>query len=330
MSLAGKELSDVNLVLFEAGLEEVRSRDWYGDDRWEPTQDQRVNEVLQRLRALPRPDLESLATALEGVYGEAAPSLPERQADPILLFASHLSTQKVLVGQVGEELATWGVRLFVAHDSIEPDLEWQSEIERALSRCHAGVAFLMPEFGKSAWCDQEVGWLQGRGVPCLPLKFQGQDPYGFLGKKQAHVVHDVMTAAQVASAILEWLAGKPQLRQNWYASLVEALKTSRSFRRTDVVWERLYAAEGLSAAQVAGLLTAIRDNDQVYNASGGVGPETAAYKELVFRLVLRQPGFEANVELAREVAAARGLDDLLDDAGHSSATSGGVWDEPPF
>lgn len=163
----------------------------------------------------------------------------------------------------------------------------------------------MPGFEESHWCDQEVGWLLGRGVPCLPLMFQKHTPKGLFGKKQGDdEVRDNMTGEQIAQTIVDWLSRRVMLRSGFWSSMVEALKRSERFSRTDQVWKMLCDAEGLGADQVAGLLTAIRDNSQVYNASD---PGGIPYSELVFGLAKRQPGYADNEALAAEVAQARGL-----------------------
>lgn len=313
-ALAGRDLAEVNLLFHEAGINEVGWGAWY-DDQYEVTGADRARAVLDLIRDLPRSEVDDLALAVRQLFDVSIEVQAEEEVAPLFLFASHLVTQKALVGEVREHLERWGIELFVAHDSIEPDQEWHSEIERALRTSDAGVVFLFPKFVASRWCDQEVGWLLGREVPCYALKFQGEDPYGPLGKKQAFTVKDGMTAAQVGDAIIDWLGTKAVLASRLNASLVEALKLSGSFKRTDRVWERLHSATGLGTREVAGLLTAIRDNDQVYNASGGIRDgDTGRYAELVFKLAVAQPGFEANADLAREVARARGLEALLPSA----------------
>lgn len=309
-ALAERQLSDVNLLLHEVGLDDIEPGAW-DDERWEITPADRTNTVIAALRDLRRAEVDDLATAVRRLFDVPVDVVDQPEPEPLVLFASHLATQRAIVGAVGNELARWGVTLFVAHDSIDPDLEWQSEIERSLHECHGGVVFLMPGFSESKWCDQEVGWLLGRQVPCCPLKFQGQDPYGPLGKKQALTVHDGTTAQQLAIEIVTWAASKAEIAPHVNGSLVEALKSSTSFRQTDLVWEHLYAARDLTSRQVAGLLTAIRDNDQVYNASGGIGDHRGPYSELAFKLALDQPGFPANEEFAREVATMRQLEELM-------------------
>jgi len=330
-ALAERELVDVNLLLHEAGLTEIQWSSWHDDDRYEVTTADRAKAVLDVIRDVSRAEVDELAVAVRQLFEVSIEVQAQDAVEPLSLFASHLASQKALVGEVGQQLAEWGITLFVAHDSIEPDLEWHAEIERALRTCDAGVVFLFPNFVESRWCDQEVGWLLGREVPCYALKFQGADPYGPLGKKQAFTVRDGMTAAQIADAIIEWLGTKPVLASRLNASLVEALKSSWSFNRTDRVWARLHSASGLGANEVAGVLTAIRDNDQVYNASGGIqGGDTGPYAELAFKLIKDQPGFEVNADLAREVAKSRGLEDLLPVIDVAPATVWSTGGDTPF
>jgi hypothetical protein len=311
-ALAERELVDVNLLFHEADLSEIGWGAWYHDGGYDASLADRAAAVLDVIRDTSRATVDELAVAVRQLFEVSIEVHEEDETKPLFIFASHLASQRALVGEVGNHLDEWGIRLFVAHDSIEPDQEWHAEIERALRTCDAGVVFLFPEFRESRWCDQEVGWLLGREVPCYALKFQGEDPYGPLGKKQAFTVRDEMTAAQIGDAIIDWLATKPALAARLNASLVEALKSSRSFNRTDRVWERIHSATGLGSSEVAGVLTAIRDNDQVYNARGGVqGGEIGPYAELAFKLAVSQPGFQANEQLAAEVARLRGLERLL-------------------
>ena len=48
------------------------------------------------------------------------------------LFLSHVSSHKVAVSKLKDELDLRGVSAFVAHQDIEPSLEWRNEIELGL------------------------------------------------------------------------------------------------------------------------------------------------------------------------------------------------------
>jgi hypothetical protein len=80
------------------------------------------------------------------------------------LFLSHVAAYKVSVSTLKSQLGLRGVAAFVAHEDIEPSLEWRDEIELGLRSMHALVALITPEFHASPWTDQEIGWALGRGV----------------------------------------------------------------------------------------------------------------------------------------------------------------------
>lgn len=115
------------------------------------------------------------ASAVERIWGERY---------YYRLFLSHISAFKAEATQLKEALGTFGISGFVAHADIQPTKEWLAEILRALQTMDSLAALLVPDFRKSNWTDQEVGYAVGRGVPVIPLKYN-QDPYGFIGRFQA-------------------------------------------------------------------------------------------------------------------------------------------------
>jgi len=58
------------------------------------------------------------------------------------LFLSHVSVYKADVSKLKDELALLGVTGFVAHEDIEPSLEWRNEIELGLRSMHALAALI--------------------------------------------------------------------------------------------------------------------------------------------------------------------------------------------
>ena len=100
------------------------------------------------------------------------------------LFISHLAAHKQWAAGLQEALLRYGISGFVAHNDIEATLEWQNQIETALSTCDALVALLHDKFHESKWTDQEIGFAMGREVPVFSVRF-GEAPYGFIGRFQA-------------------------------------------------------------------------------------------------------------------------------------------------
>jgi hypothetical protein len=122
------------------------------------------------------------------------PSLSTRPDDDALeriwgqlgfhLFISHKAEEKKVASSIKNILAPYGVACFVAHEDIEPTQIWQNEIELALASMHAFVAIVSSDFNRSIWCQQEIGFALGRGIPIFPLAF-GADPSGFISKYQS-------------------------------------------------------------------------------------------------------------------------------------------------
>ncbi|MBY4277489.1 toll/interleukin-1 receptor domain-containing protein [Rhodococcus fascians] len=184
-----------------------------------------------------------------------------KSAEPLFLFASHLTVNKVLVGDVSQHLETYGITLFVAHESIDVDSEWQTEIEKALDRADAGLVFLHKGFKDSPWCDQEVGWLLGRHIPVMGFSFDAP-PHGFFGKIQAQPA-GTRTSIELAAEAVARIQNKPQLVSRLAASLVAAMAKSKSFADTESIWAYLSQLEILDGNQCAELLAACKDNSQI-------------------------------------------------------------------
>ena len=143
------------------------------------------------------------------------------------LFLSHVSKHKVAVSKLKDELALRGIAAFVAHDDIEPSLEWRDEIELALRSMHALAALLTPEFHVSAWTDHEVGWAFGRGVLVVPVQL-GLIPYGLVGKYQG-VPGQLDHPATLAGAILNALLVNQQTHGEMRRALVAAFSGAESY-----------------------------------------------------------------------------------------------------
>lgn len=205
-----------------------------------------------------------LVVAANSIAPAASVPAGVRVAEPLFVFASHLSKQRVLANQVATEMARFGVTLFVAHDSIPDDAAWQDEIEKGLNRADAGLVFYHQGFNLSPWCDQEVGWLLGRHVPVLGLRFE-MSPYGPAGRLQApSALHQ--TPAQIAAATLPRLAAQPKIKPQLAASLVSAMESSPRYRTTDEVWAILREFTDLDSNQCGQLLQAVKSNDQINGA----------------------------------------------------------------
>ena len=136
-------------------------------------------------------------TGLDQLWGEGA----------IRVFISHKAEDKILANDIKHSFLTYRVASFVAHEDIEPMMEWQSQIEEALFSMDLLVALLTSKFSESNWTDQEIGVAIGREVPVVPIRL-GKDPYGFIGKYQAIQENN---ASKIVDKIIDYLLRHDQI-----------------------------------------------------------------------------------------------------------------------
>jgi hypothetical protein len=218
----------------------------------------------------------------------ATPSDEKRLCIPgrIRLFLSHVSKIKDEVGAVKAELHALGIDGFVAHEDIEPQQQWQKDIEIALGSMDVLCAFMTPEYVHSPWCDQEAGFALGRGVPVVTVNY-GAIPHGFLAKIQA-IGGDNRDPKECATKIADVIARQEHLQSRFTKALVEAVTKATSYIDAIQGMKRLSDfSQHLSAEQVKRLLEAARDNDQVSHASGVSSKINAIARER--RIVLPPP-----------------------------------------
>jgi hypothetical protein len=180
------------------------------------------------------------------------------------LFLSHVSAHKAAVSTLKSHLAAYGVSAFVAHENIEPSLEWQSEIDLALATAHAVAALLTPDFHDSSWTDQEVGYAIGRGVVISQSRLP-TTPFGFMGKHQG--LHgDLSHPAPLARAIAEILLRRSETAELMREAMTCALEHSTSSDASNAAIRLIETKSGFTNEQLARVRRAITANSQVTHA----------------------------------------------------------------
>jgi hypothetical protein len=182
--------------------------------------------------------------------------------DHVRAFLSHISAKHGFVSEVNDELRQIGIDGFVAHVSIEPDAEWQEEIEHALRSCDVLVGLLDPGFSGSHWTQQEVGWALGRGIPVQMIRL-GEDPVGFRANKQARTPRKP-TPWSVASSIAVGLSTNPTFGPTVVARLVRSLAEASSYYAGRDAAERLEEVGRLTEPVLDAIGDAYLKNDELY------------------------------------------------------------------
>lgn len=182
------------------------------------------------------------------------------------LFLSHLAEHKVKVHELRDCLRNYGISAFVAHDDIQPSKEWQNEIELALRSMDSLAALVTPKFIESRWCDQEIGWAFGRGVPVLPIRL-ACDPYGFVGKFQA-ISGKLDSPSDLAKLIFETLRIKTETSRAICRAMPAALMQSRSFAISQSIASVMASYEDYTDSEKEMIWKACQENNQVHGSWG--------------------------------------------------------------
>lgn len=142
------------------------------------------------------------------------------------VFISHVTKYKESASNLKLMLEPYGISAFVAHDDIKPSKEWEVEIERALFSMNALCAILTPDFNKSSWCDQEIGYAFGRNVLCIPID-KGQLPYGMFGKIQA-LKSEGKNAQQIAESVFNAIIDNDKSRNEYIHTLMNLILNNKN------------------------------------------------------------------------------------------------------
>lgn len=189
------------------------TRDGYLINRLQHGKDDKLQELAAHL-SLPSPSLPIDLEAERRLW----------MAGYCRCFLSHTSKHKTEAASLKVELEAYGCDVFVAHEDIEPTLEWVPELENALASCHCLLALVTDDFHASLWTDQEVGFVLGRGLPVVPIQAP-DNPYGLMGKLQAFRF-DEATLSDVAETVFTALSSKDQTGQLVASAAVQAFLDS--------------------------------------------------------------------------------------------------------
>jgi hypothetical protein len=184
------------------------------------------------------------------------------------LFLSHVSAKKASVAKVKAELANYNIDAFVAHQDIEPTKEWQDVIKEALQSCHALAAFITEGFSESRWCDQEVGYVLGRGVLVVPVRV-GYDPYALMGRYQGMQGLNKEIPV-IARELVDILLAHDHTAGRMSEALVARFVASRKYQETRDNFPLLQCVTRWTPPLLERLRTAVRDNSQIRDVAAVV------------------------------------------------------------
>ncbi len=156
-----------------------------------------------------------------------------RSKGPIRAFLSYSTDDKVLAGKIKYTLeAFWNFDIFLAHEDLDPSVEWESEILRNLHNCELFMPLISPNFHKSKWTDQESGIAFNKSKVILPICTPDNPPYGFLNQYQAFFYHEVGDHIGQMTSLIERLGARNGFKRRIIDGAIFSLENSRSYEMT--------------------------------------------------------------------------------------------------
>ena len=231
-------------------------------------------DVISRVRIIPETRAAGRPSARD-----LSPDVLRRiwERDGLRLFITHRAQEKLAAAELKLKLFPYGVCGFVAHQDIEPNQIWQAEIDRALVSMHALVALTTPGFDSSVWCQQEIGFALGRGVPVIPLRL-GSDPHGFIGRIQA-LTADLANPGGLASTLVDTLLKDDRTSPMMKERLVREFENVKTWENARLLRPKLISINDFDDGQLTRIEKALSENEKVATAYGV--PE--AIKQLLMR-----------------------------------------------
>lgn len=185
--------------------------------------------------------------------------------DRVNVFLSYSTVDGELAGRIKNELESFGLSVFMAHEDINPSEEWQKTILENIEDCDVFMSLLTQEFKESDWTDQETGIAFVNGKVIIPIKVD-IDPYGFIGKFQALRLNR-SNIPDGAKTIVNTILDKDELKEKMVDSLIERFVDSWSYDDAGIKAELLLKLDGLTQKRIERIVEGTLENRQIYEAN---------------------------------------------------------------
>lgn len=171
------------------------------------------------------------------------------------------------MGKIKAWLSNFGFSVFLAHEDIEPSLEWQKVIVQNLKKCHVFIPIITKEFDESKWTDQESGMAFLQKKLIIPVAIEGHNPRGFIAIFQALP----MSRKEVEKGciqIIRTIKSNPRLTQSVLELLITKLEKSGSYASSEWITSLISEYLSFTKEQLDSILKFALENNQVHFAAG--------------------------------------------------------------
>jgi len=207
---------------------------------------------------------------------------------PLRVFLSYSSEDKRIAGEIKSYLKSLGFDVFLAHEDIEPSVEWQEKIIQNLKDCDVFLPIISENFQRSKWTDQETGFALALNKLIIPISL-GTLPYGFIGRLQAlKLENDIHDACR---KIIKTIEKNPDCKKIICDQLIKSFIKSGNYNQANNLAERLSKYEPFKDKQIKMIVKGYLSNDQIrggYKSKRKVIEWVNKYKNVLPRFLIEQ------------------------------------------
>lgn len=210
------------------------------------------------------PEIRSLEFRLDTAETENENLENESQiSKTIRVFMSYSTKDKDIVGEIKSCLEKYGISVFIAHEDIEPSLEWQEIILQELDSTDIFIPIFTENFSDSPWTDQESGIAFSKGKFIIPVSIGPFSPYGFINKFQS-LKFDLRSIEASCKNIINVIANNKRFTYSLLDSLIKLLSNINKFDDAGNIFSLLVTFPSLSTDQLKDLIKSSSENNQIY------------------------------------------------------------------
>ena len=197
----------------------------------------------------------------------------------VRVFISYSHNDKVLAGRLKAALDGFGLEVFLAHEDLDPSVEWQDVIMEHLKRADIFLPLITRHFSESDWTDQESGIAHALDKVIVPIAVTSHFPYGFVAKYQAWKLNDPKTPMHCEQLIEAIIKNQPKIVPYLLPVLIKSFASSGNFDNAGLRAKLLLSFSGIKKEQALEIFQAAATNNQIYGSWAAV----SSVKELIKR-----------------------------------------------
>jgi len=183
---------------------------------------------------------------------------------PVEVFISHADEDKKIAREIADAMKDHeGLNVFVAHDDLEPGVDWKKELPEKIFQCDVFVILLTEKFHPAEWTEQEVGIAHAFKRRMIPIRFDKTSTTGFMTDSQATTISYPIDKGEIKN-LVDVIFAYSEEGQRQINELIEQLHSADSFSDANACARILFRSTSkFTSEQINKIAEAYLGNSQI-------------------------------------------------------------------